>query len=59
MQKTTQILRLSQVMNRTGLKKSTIYQRMKSHAFPQRRKISVRAVGWLEDEIEEYLRRIR
>ncbi|HUW53673.1 MAG TPA: AlpA family phage regulatory protein [Rhodanobacter sp.] len=59
MQKTTQILRLHQVIDRTGLKKSTIYLRMKSKEFPQRRKISVRAVGWLEDEIEEYLRRIR
>ena len=59
MQNKTQILRLPQVISRTGLGKSTIYARMKNQAFPQRRKISVRAVGWLEAEIEAYLKGIR
>ena len=53
------ILRLSQVKERTGLSKSTIYQRMLEGRFPV--KISLgggHAVGWLESEIDEYLSKL-
>lgn len=53
------ILRLPQVMDRTSLKKSTIYFLMNAKRFPQNFKISTRAAGWLEDEIDEFVRRTR
>jgi prophage regulatory protein len=52
----TAVLRLSEVMSRSHLRKSTIYALMKDGRFPRNRKISARAVGWLEHEIEEFLR---
>jgi prophage regulatory protein len=50
-----QILRLPQVCARTGLCRSMIYQLEAEHRFPPRIKIGVRAVGWIEREVEEWL----
>jgi len=49
------ILRLPQVCEVTGLCRSMIYQMEADHRFPQRIKISVRAVGWLEKEVNAWL----
>lgn len=48
------ILRLQQVREITGLSRSEIYRRMQARDFPQRVFIGVRAVGWPEDEINEW-----
>lgn len=48
------ILRLSAVKNRTGLSRSTIYERMAAGSFPKPMFLGgpgTRAVGWLESEI--------
>jgi prophage regulatory protein len=50
-----QILRLPQVCQRTGLCRSMIYQLEAEHQFPRRIKIGVRAVGWIEEEVREWL----
>jgi prophage regulatory protein len=50
-----QILRLAQVCARTGLCRSMIYQLEAEQRFPSRIKIGVRAVGWLEEEVQEWL----
>ena len=50
-----QILRLPQVRARTGLCRTMIYQLEAEHQFPRRVKIGVRAVGWIEREVEEWL----
>ncbi len=50
-----QILRLPQVCARTGLCRTMIYQLEAEERFPHRIKISVRAVGWLEEEVQEWL----
>ena len=50
-----QILRLPQVCARTGLCRSMIYQLEAEHQFPRRIKIGVRAVGWIEEEVREWL----
>jgi prophage regulatory protein len=52
---TIQILRLPQVCQRTGLCRSMIYQLEAEQRFPPRIKIGVRAVGWIEREVEEWL----
>ncbi len=49
------ILRRKQVENRTGLSRSTIYLRIKEGTFPRPINLGARAVGWLENEIEEWL----
>jgi len=52
---TTKILRLPMVKARTGLARSTIYWLVSQRRFPQPVKLGLRAVGWVEAEIEEWL----
>lgn len=49
------ILRLPAVRARTGLSRSTIYLRISEGNFPRPIQLGVRAVGWLESEIDEWL----
>lgn len=49
------ILRLPEVMNRTALSRSTIYQYMTDGEFPESVELGSRAVGWVEDEINGWL----
>jgi prophage regulatory protein len=48
-------LRLSQVQAVTGLGRSFIYQLQAQNQFPQRIKIGVRAVGWVEGEVLQWV----
>ena len=45
------IYRLPDVMNMTGLSRSSIYLRVSTDEFPKPVKIGRRAVGWPEDSI--------
>ena len=49
------ILRLPAVKARTGLARSTIYLYVSQGAFPRPVKLGVRAVGWLDAEVESWL----
>jgi prophage regulatory protein len=51
------ILRRKQVEARTGLSRSTIYERMKKGTFPRPIRLGgqARAVGWLESEVESWI----
>ncbi|MCC7000883.1 MAG: AlpA family transcriptional regulator [Gemmatimonadaceae bacterium] len=49
------ILRLRNVQARTGLARSTIYQRMKCGEFPVQISLGPRSVGWLESDIEAWI----
>ncbi len=49
------ILRLPQVCAVTGLKRSMIYQLEAERRFPNRIKIGVRAVGWIESEVRTWV----
>lgn len=49
------ILRLPAVMARTGLSRSTIYLRISDGRFPKSIQLSIRAVGWIEAEIDGWL----
>jgi len=54
------ILRRPRVEARTGLSRSTIYQRMKEGTFPSPISLGTKSVGWLEHEIDDWLdQRIR
>jgi prophage regulatory protein len=52
---THRILRLPEVMTRTGLSRSTIYLRSSQGNFPKPVNLGARAVGWIEEEIQEWL----
>lgn len=49
------VLRLTDVTQKTGLSRHRIAELEKLELFPQRFKISLRAVGWLESEIDEWI----
>jgi len=49
------VLRLPQVCQITGLCRSMIYQLEAEQRFPQKIKIGLRAVGWLEGEVQGWL----
>ncbi|GAB7195456.1 AlpA family transcriptional regulator [Dickeya oryzae] len=50
-----QLLRLRQVEEKTGLKRSQIYLYMKDGSFPASIKIGPASVAWLESEIDEWI----
>jgi prophage regulatory protein len=51
------IMRLPEVKTITGLSRSTIYFRIAEGTFPKQISLGGRAVGWLENEIQEWLER--
>ncbi len=54
-QKANVILRRQQVQARTGLGRSSVYSLMKLGQFPKSIKLSARAVGWLESDIDSFI----
>ena len=50
------VLRLPQVCKMTGLCRSSIYQMEADRLFPTRVKIGARSVGWIESEVQGWLR---
>ena len=50
------ILRRKQVESRVGLKRSTLYQRVAEGTFPAPVTLGARAVGWVEAEVDQWLR---
>lgn len=49
------IIRVPALTNVTGVSISTISRMEKRGEFPQRRRIGVKTVGWLESEVMEWL----
>ena len=49
------LLRLQQVGEITGLRRSMIYQLEADGNFPRRVKLATRAVGWVESEIRAWI----
>ena len=52
----TRIVRLPDVMSRTGLSRSTIYVRVGKGSFSRPVQLGERAVGWIEEEVDEWIR---
>ena len=53
--KPKKFLRLIEVMNRTGLRKSSLYLKMNLNEFPKNFKIGKRIVAWSELEIDNWM----
>ncbi len=49
------ILRLPAVKARTGLGRTTIYQRVAQGTFPKPVNLGARAVGWVDSEISAWI----
>lgn len=49
------ILRLPEVIDKTGLSRSSVYLRMSQGQFPKSVSLGYRAVEWLEADVEEWL----
>ncbi len=49
------ILRLPEVRTRTGLSRSSLYERMQEKTFPASISLGGRTVGWLESEIDAWI----
>lgn len=49
------LLRLPEVMDRVGLRRSAIYQRMSEGRFPKSRSLGPKCSVWVEAEINEWV----
>ena len=49
------ILRLPEVLALTGLSRSTIYLRVEEGTFPKQINLGLRAVGWLDSDVQNWL----
>lgn len=52
---TPKFLRWRQVFEMTGLSRMTIWRMEKKNLFPSRRQLGPRKVGWLEEEVLEWV----
>ena len=52
----TRFVRLPEVVFRTGLSRSTLKVRMREGCFPRPVALGARAVGWIEAEVDEWIR---
>jgi prophage regulatory protein len=53
--KPIRLLRIQQVLELVGLKKATVYELQRTGQFPRSVKITSRAVGWVEEEVQQWL----
>lgn len=51
----TTILRLPAVRARVGLGRTTIYEKMARGEFPKPVSLGARAVGWVEQDVEDWV----
>lgn len=54
-QRSIHILRMGDVVRKTGMSRSTIYQRLRSREFPAPVELGPRAVGFVEREVDGFL----
>lgn len=49
------ILRIEEVLHRTGLKRTMLYDLIRKEKFPNQVSLGARAVGWYEEQVEEWI----
>ena len=54
---TRKIIRRDEVLEMTGLSKTALYNLIDKGEFPRQVRLGSRAVGWYEDEVQEWIRR--
>ncbi|WP_238401141.1 helix-turn-helix transcriptional regulator [Alloalcanivorax marinus] len=48
-------MRLTEVIQTTGLARSSIYNRMNEGSFPRPVSLGARSVGWVSDEVQDWV----
>lgn len=51
----TRYLRIAEVVSKTGVSRSTIYELMSKGEFPMARRLTSRTVGWDDGEIDAWM----
>lgn len=51
------LIRIKEVMDRTGLGRSTVYKYMNLGLFPKSVNLTTRAVAWVESEVEAWIQK--
>lgn len=51
----TKVLRMKQVVERTGICRAMVYRLQRLGQFPQSIKLSERATGWLEHDVDAWI----
>ena len=49
------VIRLKEVMERTGLGRTSIYNFMAAGSFPKSVSLGARAIAWLESEVDDWI----
>lgn len=52
---TARMLRIREVLQLCGLSRATLYREINLHTFPAPVKLSARSVGWLQDDVMQWL----
>ncbi|WP_295763000.1 AlpA family transcriptional regulator [Undibacterium sp.] len=52
------LLRLPSVLDRVPFSKTEIYRRVRAGDFPKPISIGIRAVAWLESDIDQYIQKL-
>ncbi len=55
---TVRLIRLKQVMEITGLSRSSVYRYIDEGRFPQSVSLGGRAVAWVESEVERWIEEV-
>ena len=53
------LLRMKNVLEKTGLGRSTVYALMKEEDFPKSIRVSGRSVAWVEADVDEWINKKR
>ena len=51
----SKIIRLSSVIDQTGLSRSSIYKFIQDESFPKQIPLGERAVGWVKSEVDDWI----
>jgi len=51
-----QLIRLREVIDRTGLSKTAIYELMGENQFPKQVRLTRRSVGWIAADVDNWIR---
>ena len=49
------LIRLPEVINRTGYRRTSIYEKIDQGVFPQPVKLGARAIAWVESEVDSWI----
>lgn len=52
------ILRVNQVIEKTGMKRTYLYQEVKAGRFPKPVNLGAKAIGWIDTEVDAWIQNL-